>query len=126
VSSAAELPIGTVTFLFTDIEGSTQLLKRLGGESYGQALADHQRILREAFAENGGHEIDTQGDSFVVAFRRAKDAVAAAIACQLRLAEHAWPEGTELRDAHGHPHRRACRRWSAVRREPVLPVRHWP
>jgi peptide/nickel transport system substrate-binding protein len=94
--STVELPVGTVTFLFTDIEGSTQLLKRLGGDRYADALADHQRILREAFAENGGHEIDTQGDSFFVAFRRAKDAVAAAIACQRRLAEHAWPEGTTV------------------------------
>ena len=64
MSSVDELPIGTVTFLFTDIEGSTQLLKQLGGDRYGGALADHQRILREAFAEHGGHEIDTQGDSF--------------------------------------------------------------
>ncbi len=96
VSSITELPIGTVTFLFTDIEGSTQLLKQLR-DRYGEALEDHQRILREAFAENGGHEIDTQGDSFFVAFRRAKDAVAAAIACQLRLAEHAWPDDAQLR-----------------------------
>jgi peptide/nickel transport system substrate-binding protein len=97
VSSIDELPIGTVTFLFTDIEGSTQLLKQLGGERYGEALADHQVILREAFTEHGGHEIDTQGDSFFVAFRRAKDAVSAAIACQRRLANHAWPDDTELR-----------------------------
>ena len=97
MSSAVELPIGTVTFLFTDIEGSTQLLKALGGERYGGALSDHQRILRESFAEHGGHEIDTQGDSFFVAFRRAKDAVAAAIACQRGLAEHAWPDGSDLR-----------------------------
>ena len=95
--SSVELPIGTVTFLFTDIEGSTQLLKRLGGERYGEALGAHRQILREAFAEHGGHEIDTQGDSFFVAFRRAKDAVAAAIACQRRLADHAWPDDTELR-----------------------------
>jgi YVTN family beta-propeller protein len=97
VSSVDELPIGTVTFLFTDIEGSTQLLKQLGGDVYGGALADHQRILREAFAEHGGHEIDTQGDSFFVAFGRAKDAVSCAIACQLRLAEHSWPDDTQLR-----------------------------
>jgi class 3 adenylate cyclase len=96
VSSVDELPIGTVTFLFTDIEGSTQLLKRLR-DRYGEALEDHQRILREAFAEHGGHEIDTQGDSFFVAFRRAKDAVSAAITCQRRLAEHVWPDDTELR-----------------------------
>src|SRR5215218_7260840 len=96
MSSGVELPIGTVTFLFTDIEGSTQLLKQLR-DRYGEALEDHQRIMREAFAEHGGHEIDTQGDSFFVAFRRAKDAVAAAIACQRRLAEHAWPDAAQLR-----------------------------
>ena len=97
MSSLGELPIGTVTFLFTDIEGSTELLKRLGGERYGDALADHQRILREVFAEHDGHEIDTQGDSFFVAFRRAKDAVSATIACQHRLTEHAWPNDAQLR-----------------------------
>jgi YVTN family beta-propeller protein len=97
VSTSGELPVGTVTFLFTDIEGSTQLLKQLGGERYGEALAQHQQILREAFAEHAGHEIDTQGDSFFVAFRRAKDAVSAAIACQRRLADNAWPEATDLR-----------------------------
>ena len=69
MSSSGELPIGTVTFLFTDIEGSTQLLKQLR-DRYGETLADHQRILREAFIEHGGHEIDTQGDSFFVAFRQ--------------------------------------------------------
>ena len=97
MSSIEELPVGTVTFLFTDIEGSTQLLKTLGGERYGQALDEHRRILREAFAEHDGREIDTQGDSFFIAFRRAKDAVACAIACQRGLADHAWPEGSELR-----------------------------
>ena len=97
MSSVETLPIGTVTFLFTDIEGSTKLLKQLGGERYGEGLADHQRILRAAFAEHGGHEIDTQGDSFFIAFRRAKDAVSAAIACQRRLGEHSWPDDTEFR-----------------------------
>ena len=97
MSSGGELPVGTVTFLFTDIEGSTQLLKHLGGERYAEALDDHRRILREAFAEHGGHEIDTQGDSFFVAFRRAKDGVSCAIDCQRRLAEHEWPDGAELR-----------------------------
>lgn len=92
-----ELPIGTVTFLFTDIEGSTQVLKQLGGDRYRQALEDHQRILRQGFAEHGGREIDTQGDSFFVAFRRAKDAVTAAIACQRGLAAHVWPDGAPLR-----------------------------
>ena len=96
MTSVDELPVGTVTFLFTDIEGSTQLLKQLR-DRYGEALADHQRILRKAFVEHGGHEIDTQGDSFFVAFRRAKDAVSAAIVCQRGLAEHAWQDGAELR-----------------------------
>lgn len=97
MSSVDELPIGTVTFLFTDIEGSTKLLKHLGGEQYGDALTRHQLILREVFAESGGHEIDTQGDSFFVVFRRAKEALSAAITCQRRLAERSWPDGTELR-----------------------------
>jgi YVTN family beta-propeller protein len=92
----AELPRGTITFLFTDIEGSTRLLKQLG-EAYGTARADHNRILRVAFAEHDGQEIDTQGDAFFVAFRRAKDAVAAAADAQRALAAHEWPDGAELR-----------------------------
>src|SRR6266849_950388 len=96
MSSRAELPGGTVTFLFTDIEGSTRLLKQLR-DRYAKALADHQRILREAFDEHGGREIDTQGDSFFVAFPRAKDAVAAAVDAQRALADEPWPEGAELR-----------------------------
>jgi len=91
-----ELPRGTVTFLFTDIEGSTRLLKQLG-PLYGDVLADHQQILRSAFAAHGGKEVDTQGDSFFVAFNRAKDAVAATVDAQRDLAAHAWPEGTALR-----------------------------
>jgi len=96
MTAVDDLPTGTVTLPFTDIEGSTQLLKQLR-DRYGEALADHQRILREAFSEYGGHEIDTQGDSFFVAFRRAKDAVSAAIEIQRRLAEHPWPDGVRLR-----------------------------
>jgi YVTN family beta-propeller protein len=85
-----ELPTGTVTFLFTDIEGSTQLLKKLG-DRYADVLAEHQRLLRMAFAEAGGREIDTQGDAFFVAFTRAKDAVSAALSGQTALATHPWP-----------------------------------
>jgi YVTN family beta-propeller protein len=91
-----ELPSGTVTFLFTDIEGSTQLLKALG-PSYGEALGEHQRIVRAAFAAHGGREVDTQGDSFFVAFGRAKDAVAAAVDAQRDLAAQAWPQGGAVR-----------------------------
>lgn len=86
----------TVSFLFTDIEGSTRLLKRLR-ERYGEALADHERILRRSFAAHGGREIDTQGDAFFVAFDRARDAILAAADAQRALAGYAWPEGAELR-----------------------------
>jgi predicted ATPase/class 3 adenylate cyclase len=79
------LPSGRVTFLFTDIEGSTQLLHRLG-EGYVHALADHRRIMRVAFAAHGGAEVDTQGDAFLVAFAHASDAVAAAQDAQRALA----------------------------------------
>ena len=77
------LPSGTVTFLFTDIEGSTRLLKGLR-DRYADVLAEHHRLLRTAFEANGGREIDTQGDSFFVAFPRAKDAVGAAVDGQRR------------------------------------------
>src|SRR5262249_25836067 len=91
-----ELPSGTVTFLFTDVEGSTRLLKQLR-DRYGEVLAEHRAILRSAFEEHGGQEIDTQGDAFFVAFRRASDAALAAVEAQQALAEHAWPDGAELR-----------------------------
>ncbi|HET9286766.1 MAG TPA: adenylate/guanylate cyclase domain-containing protein [Gaiella sp.] len=87
---------GTVTFVFTDIEGSTKLLERLG-ERYAGALAEHRRLIREAFAARGGQEIDTQGDAFFYCFERARDAVAAAVSGQRALASHEWPEGTALR-----------------------------
>ena len=90
------LPGGTVTFVFTDIAGSTELLKRLG-DRYAEALAEHRRIVREAFGVRGGEEIDTQGDAFFYSFGRARDAVAAAVAAQRALATHSWPDGAELR-----------------------------
>jgi class 3 adenylate cyclase len=86
----------TVTFLFTDVEGSTRLLQALG-ERYGDVLAEHQRLLREAFSRYGGREIDTQGDSFFVAFASAGDAVSAGAAAQRALAEHPWPDEGSLR-----------------------------
>src|SRR3712207_2262398 len=91
-----ELPGGTVTLLFTDIEGSTQLLRRLG-DAYAGVLAEHQRLLREAFAAHGGREVDTQGDAFFVSFARAADAVGAAVDAQRALAAHPWPEGGAVR-----------------------------
>jgi DNA-binding NarL/FixJ family response regulator/class 3 adenylate cyclase len=92
----SELPSGTVTFLFTDIEGSTALLRQLG-DRYGDVVSDHQRLLREAFEQAGGSEIDTQGDSFFFCFRKARDAVRAAVTGQRALHAHDWPEGVEVR-----------------------------
>jgi class 3 adenylate cyclase len=91
-----DLPTGTVTFLFTDIEGSARLLRRLG-ERYAGVLEEHQHILRAIFEEAGGREIDTQGDAFFVAFSRAKDAATAALAAQNALAAHNWPDGEQVR-----------------------------
>jgi class 3 adenylate cyclase len=82
----AELPTGVVTFLFTDVEGSTKLLHDLGG-AYADALFEHRRVLREAFAKHDGVEVDTQGDAFFVAFGRASDAVTAAAEGQRALAD---------------------------------------
>jgi class 3 adenylate cyclase len=91
------LPSGTVTFLFSDIEGSTALLKRLGDERYAELLQTHRRIVRETFARYHGQEIDTQGDAFFYSFHRAREAVAAAVAVQRAHAEQAWPEGVAVR-----------------------------
>jgi predicted ATPase/class 3 adenylate cyclase len=80
-----ELPTGTVTFLFTDIEGSTRLLHALGPDAYADALAEHRRVLREAFAAHGGVEVDTQGDAFLVAFPTAAGAAEAALRASAEL-----------------------------------------
>ena len=82
-----ELPSGTVTFLFTDIEGSTRLLRELGEDGYGRALAEHRQLIRDACAAEGGVEVDTQGDAFFFAFPTAPAALAAASAFTRRLAE---------------------------------------
>ncbi len=92
----ATRPTGTVSFLFTDIEGSTRLLHDLG-DRYRGALEDHRRLLREAFDRHDGYEVDTQGDAFFVAFARAQDAVHAAAEGQRALAGHEWPNGKRLR-----------------------------
>src|SRR4051812_3738283 len=76
------LPSGTVTLLFTDIEGSTRLLRELGTDAYADALAEHRRVVRDAFVAEGGVEVDTQGDAFFVSFPTATGAVAAANAAQ--------------------------------------------
>ena len=90
------LPAGTVTLLFTDIEGSTRLLQDLG-DAYARVLTDHRQLLRGRFEEHGGVVVDTQGDAFFVAFASAGDAVAAAVEAQRDLASHAWPESVTPR-----------------------------
>jgi len=90
------LPGGTVTFVFTDIEGSTRLLQELGDEAYGRVSGDHRRLVREAFAAHGGTEIDTQGDAFFFSFPRARDAVTAAVDAQRALRDHEWPAGRDV------------------------------
>ncbi len=89
-------PSGTVTFLFTDIEGSTKLLEQLR-DGYVTVLANQRDLLRAAFARYNGHEIDTQGDSFFVAFPRALDALNCVVEVQQALAQHAWPGGVQVR-----------------------------
>lgn len=92
----ADLPGGTVTFAFTDIEDSTELLKRLG-DDYREVLTTHRRIVRDAFAARDGIEIDTQGDAFFYVFARARDAVSAAVDAQREHAVATWPGGVEVR-----------------------------
>ncbi len=81
-----ELPAGTVTFAFTDVEGSTKLLRQLGTDAYADALAEHRRALRATFVRHDGVEVDTQGDSFFIAFSTAPAALAAAAEAQQVLA----------------------------------------
>ena len=88
---------GTVTFAFTDIEGSTRLLQELGDDAYATVSRDHRRLVREAFRAVGGEEVDTQGDAFFFSFPRARDALTAAVAAQRALRAHAWPDGREVR-----------------------------
>ena len=86
-----------VTFLFTKMSGSTELLQHLGDYRYGEVLAEHQRLLRAAFEAEGGQEVDTQGDAFFVAFPRASGAVVAAASAQQAIAVHPWPDGATVR-----------------------------
>src|SRR2546428_12215146 len=92
----SSLPTGTVTFFFSDIEGSTRLIQQLG-ERYPDVLLAHHTIQREALAANGGHELRTEGESFFIAFDSALEACAGAAAVQKRLYEHEWPDGGSVR-----------------------------
>src|SRR6266704_3003150 len=95
-SRVLDVPKGTITLLFNDIEGSTLLLQQLG-EQYSRVLAECRQLLRTAFQRFEGYEVDTQGDACFFAFARATDAVSAAVAAQRALASHAWPEGAAVR-----------------------------
>jgi predicted ATPase/class 3 adenylate cyclase len=92
-----DLPTGEVTFLFTDIEGSTRLLEYLGEDVYGQVLSEHHRLIRDAVVMHGGVEVSTEGDAFFIAFQDAPAAAAAALAAQQALASHGWPRGAPVR-----------------------------
>jgi len=93
--AVSTLPTGTVTFVFTDIEGSTRLLAQLG-DRYAEILAAYRLSLRKTFGGFGGHEVGVEGDSLFYAFPRAKDAFAAALAGQRSITSHAWPLDTRL------------------------------
>ena len=90
------LPTGTVTFLFTDIEGSTRLLQQLGDRN-ASVLADYRRLLGAAVEERGGHQADTQGDALFAFFPSAREALAAAIAAQRSILRHLWPDAVSVR-----------------------------
>ena len=97
----AGLPGGTVMLLFTDIEGSTRLIQRLGEEEYGLALGEHRRLLRRAVAAHDGAEVECRADEFFAAFQDARSAVAAVVDVQRALDGHAWPGGVVLRARMG-------------------------
>jgi class 3 adenylate cyclase len=87
---------GTLTFLFTDVEGSTRLLRELG-DDFPPVQARQQSVLRDAFADHGGRVVDSHGDSFFVAFTRTRDAVLAAVSAQQSLGAERWPPPVEVR-----------------------------
>ncbi len=90
------LPTGTVTFLFTDIEGSTRLLQQLK-DAYADVLAECRRLIHTAVEERGGREVDTEGDAVFAAFPRAREALLAAVAAQQSILRHSWPDGTAVK-----------------------------
>jgi len=93
---SANTPVGTVTMLFTDIEGSTTLLRSLGTR-YGDLVRDHHNLLRAVAAAHAGRVVDTQGDAFFFAFPSAKEALVAGVEAQRKLSEHVWPDEVDLR-----------------------------
>ena len=96
IGGVPELPGGTVTFAFTDVEDSTELLKRLG-DGYAEVLTAHRKLIRESFSARDGIEIDTQGDAFFFVFPRARDAIEAAVDAQRAHAAATWPRDVAVR-----------------------------
>ena len=96
MTAVATLPSGLVTFVFTDIEGSTKMFRRLG-EGYPPILETHNRLLREQWQAYGGAEVKTVGDAFIVAFGSAADAMSASVAAQRAMADHPWPADATVR-----------------------------
>lgn len=97
VAESVSLPGGTVTLMFTDIEGSTVLARAVGARMFAELVAQHQEIIRAAVGQHHGNEIDTAGDGFFVVFATARDAVAAAVEIQRSLRGHDWSAGREVR-----------------------------
>ena len=97
MSGTRYFPAGTVTFLFTDIEGSTELLREMGREAFRRAQQEHSDILRAVISEEDGVEVRTEGDSFFVVFPTASGALRAAVAAQRALAAHAWTDDRPIR-----------------------------
>src|SRR3989304_8472702 len=92
----AHLPTGTLTFLLSDIEGSTRLIAHLG-DRYPEVLEGHHQLLRTVFRPHSGHEVDTQGDAFFIVFASAREALAAAVDIQLAILGHTWPDNSLVR-----------------------------
>src|SRR3977135_1876491 len=104
-----DLPNGLLTLVFTDAEGSTQLVRRLG-DTYAQLLDDHRRLMRDVVAEAGGHVVDHRGAGFSVVFSDAGHGAGAPVQAQLAFAAHEWPDGVELRVRMGmHTGEPTCR-----------------
>ena len=97
LSAAGDLPTGTATFLFTDIQGSTKLVQELGIERWKELLDTTTRFCAEQFVAHNGREVNTEGDAFFVAFAQATDAVAACVRGQKALYQHDWPKDAVIR-----------------------------
>jgi hypothetical protein len=125
METPSALPTGTLTFLFTDIEGSTRLLKALGREGYRELLETHNRLIRSAIAANEGIEVDRQGDAFFAVFRSTGQAIVAAVEARQALVEQGWPEGVQVRVRMGMHTGEARRRGGLTSVSPSMRPHGW-